>query len=92
MKAFRLMVNRSVTWAEWDEELLALELQELNAADFDLDLTGFNPKEIDDLLALPDEEKANEAPPASREPGIAHWRPVALRKASRAVRRLHQRG
>ena len=29
MKAFRLMVNRSVTWAAWDEELLALELQEL---------------------------------------------------------------
>src|ERR1700739_1024426 len=50
VKAFRLMVNRSVTWADWDEELLALELQELNAADFDLDLTGFNPKEIDELL------------------------------------------
>jgi len=29
VKAFRLMVNRSVTWADWDEELLALELQEL---------------------------------------------------------------
>ncbi len=28
VKAFRLMVNRSVTWADWDEELLALELQE----------------------------------------------------------------
>ena len=28
-KAFRLMVNRSVTWADWDEELLALELHEL---------------------------------------------------------------
>ena len=30
VKAFRLMVNRSVTWASWDEELLALELQELS--------------------------------------------------------------
>jgi ParB-like chromosome segregation protein Spo0J len=68
VKAFRLMVNRSVTWAAWDEELLALELQELNAADFDLDLTGFNPGEIDDLLALPDEEKANEAPPVPENP------------------------
>jgi ParB-like chromosome segregation protein Spo0J len=66
VKAFRLMVNRSVAWADWDEELLALELQDLNAADFDLDLTGFNPKEIDDLLALPDEEKANEAPVRSQ--------------------------
>ena len=24
VKAFRLMVNRSVTWADWDEELLSL--------------------------------------------------------------------
>src|SRR3954452_1333661 len=62
VKAFRIMVNRSVTWADWDEELLALELQELNAQDFDLSLTGFNPKEIDDLLALPEEEEANTAP------------------------------
>jgi len=68
VKAFRLMVNRSVAWADWDEELLALELQELNAANFDLDLTGFNQKEIDDLLALPDEEKANEAPPLPEIP------------------------
>ena len=36
VKAFRLMVNRSVAWADWDEELLALELQELSEADFDL--------------------------------------------------------
>ena len=63
VKAFRLMVNRSVTWADWDEELLALELQELQASDFDLDLTGFDGKEIDDLLALDEEEKANDAPP-----------------------------
>src|SRR5260370_239523 len=41
VKAFRLMVNRSVTWADWDEELLALELQEIQEADFDLSLTGF---------------------------------------------------
>ena len=36
VKAFRLMVNRSVTWADWDEELLALELQEIQESDFDL--------------------------------------------------------
>jgi DNA modification methylase len=68
VKAFRLLVNRSVAWADWDDELLSLELQELNAADFDLELTGFNPKEIDDLLALPEEEKANEAPPLPANP------------------------
>src|SRR5438132_11494453 len=43
VKAFRLMVNRSVTWADWDEELLALELLELKESDYDLSLTGFDP-------------------------------------------------
>jgi hypothetical protein len=63
VKAFRLMVNRSVMWADWDDELLALELQELNAAGFDLSLTGFDPKEIDDLLLARDgDDKANAAP------------------------------
>jgi ParB-like chromosome segregation protein Spo0J len=68
VKAFRLMVNRSVSWADWDEELLSLELQDLNAADFDLSLTGFDPDEIDGLLAIPDEERANAAPPLPENP------------------------
>src|SRR3954452_11854191 len=54
VKAFRLMVNSSVSWAEWDDELLALELQELNDLEFDLSLTGFDPKEIDDVLVVLD--------------------------------------
>jgi ParB-like chromosome segregation protein Spo0J len=63
VKAFRLMVNRSVTWANWDEDLLALELQEIQESDFDLSLTGFDPGEIDGLLALEDEEaRGNPSP------------------------------
>src|SRR3984957_6328446 len=50
VKAFRLLVNRSATWADWDEDLLALELQELSEADYDLGLTGFDPRELEDLL------------------------------------------
>src|ERR1700689_1057402 len=50
VKAFRLMVNRSATWADWDEKLLALELQDLRASDYDLALTGFDARELDDLL------------------------------------------
>ena len=57
VKAFRLVVNRSVTWAEWDDELLSLELQELAAADFNLELTGFDPRELEDLLTLPDNDE-----------------------------------
>src|SRR5712672_1640576 len=50
VKAFRLMVNRSATWADWDDELLTLELQDLQASNLDLALTGFDAKEIQDLL------------------------------------------
>src|SRR5437762_12729766 len=38
VRAFRLMVNRSVTWAAWDKELLALELADLQNSDIDLSL------------------------------------------------------
>jgi DNA modification methylase len=69
VKAFRLLVNRSVTWAEFDDELLALELKELNEADFDLSLTGFDTKELDDLLADPtDDAAADAAPPLPANP------------------------
>jgi DNA modification methylase len=66
VKAFRLLVNRSVSWAAWDEELVALELADLNALDFDLSLTGFDPFEIDEFLfpdtAEPSAEKAPDPP------------------------------
>src|SRR5690348_5671397 len=69
VKAFRLMVNRSVTWADWDEELLPLELLELKDVDFDLSLTGFDTKEIDDFLAKPDDDDAaNATPPLPENP------------------------
>ena len=64
VKAFRLLVNRSVTWADWDQELLALELQELKSENFDLDLTGFDPLEIDEFLSS-DEKPAEEEIPVS---------------------------
>jgi DNA modification methylase len=51
IKAFRLLANQSANWAEWDEEFLRLELQDLQEADFDLDLTGFDAGEIERLLA-----------------------------------------
>jgi DNA modification methylase len=54
VKAFRLMVNRSVAWADWDEELLSLELLDLKNLDFDLGLTGFEDQELAQLLAAQD--------------------------------------
>src|SRR5256885_14907007 len=54
VKAFRLMVNRSVAWADWDEELLSLELLDLKDLEFDLGLTGFEDEELARLLAAQD--------------------------------------
>ena len=49
VKAFRLLANKSANWAEWDPDLLKLEIQELQALDFDLELTGFTPEELGDI-------------------------------------------
>jgi len=69
VKAFRLMVNRSVTWADWDPELLAQELTDLKGLDFDLSLTGFDDREIDDFLSDPgDDDRANVVPPVPENP------------------------
>lgn len=52
VKAYRIADNRTHEEAEWDEELLALELGDLKDLDFYLDLTGFDPDELDKLLSL----------------------------------------
>jgi len=68
VRAFRLMVNRSVTWADWDEELLALEVGELKALDFDLNLTGFDTKEIDEFLFRDSDELGDLVPDVPETP------------------------
>lgn len=50
IKAYRLADNRTAQNATWDDELLGLELQELQADDFDLDLTGFDDADLARLL------------------------------------------
>lgn len=74
VKAFRLLANRSANWAAWDEDLLALELEELQAMAFDITQTGFDATEIDSLLAKtttegltdPDEVPEPPAEPVSK--------------------------
>ncbi len=63
VKAFRLMVNRSVTWADWDLTLVALEMEELKAVHYDVQFTGFDPIEIDGLLFGPTHSAADEVVP-----------------------------
>lgn len=54
-KAYILADNRMALDAGWDAELLTLELAELQDAGFDLELTGFSPEELKDMLAEPGE-------------------------------------
>jgi ParB-like chromosome segregation protein Spo0J len=54
VKAFRILANKSANWAEWEPDLLKLELQELQEIDFDLELTGFELPELDEILGAED--------------------------------------
>lgn len=47
--AYRIMDNRSGEESKWDNKLLASELSILKEENFDLDLTGFNITEIENL-------------------------------------------
>jgi DNA modification methylase len=50
-KAYILADNRLAMDAGWDDEMLALELENLKELDFDMDLTGFDAAEIEDLFS-----------------------------------------
>lgn len=49
-KAYILADNRMAMDAGWDEELLRVEIEALQAEAFDVSLTGFDEKEISDLF------------------------------------------
>ena len=68
-KALIIADNKLALNAGWDEELLKIELNELLDADFDLELTGFDKDELDELLrpvetteGLTDEDAVPEVP------------------------------
>ena len=50
-KAYRIADNQTATIAEWDMELLPIELGELKALDFDMTLLGFDPDELIEAMA-----------------------------------------
>ena len=55
VKAFRIAVNKSAEWADWDDDLLRSELSDLRIEGFDLALTGFDMPELATLFSDPDE-------------------------------------
>jgi DNA modification methylase len=78
-RAYILADNRLALSAGWDEDMLRIELGDLNAEGFDLNLTGFDPGEIASFLidhtgGLTDPDQIPEVPerPVSREGDV--WR------------------
>jgi hypothetical protein len=65
IKAFRLSVNKMAELAEWDDEMLAVELTDLKDMDFNLDLTGFT---LDELKGVQELGGMPELPTGDKEP------------------------
>ena len=51
VKAYRVADNQTATLAEWNYDLLPLELKDLQGMDFDLALLGFSPEDLGAILA-----------------------------------------
>jgi DNA modification methylase len=74
-RAYILADNKVALNAGWDAELLAIELQELSALEFDIELTGFTLPEIDIIFdaaktADPeqDQDQGDDIPPVPKVP------------------------
>lgn len=70
-RAYRIADNQTATIAEWDTALLPLELEGLKEADFDLGVLGFDPQELDRILAGPERDgltDPDEVPPVPENP------------------------
>jgi DNA modification methylase len=77
-RAYAIADNKLTESSEWDDELLRLELGELRDIGFDLAFTGFDPDELDGLLAPlgdgagtageSEDDAADEMPPPPGQP------------------------
>ena len=59
-KAYIIADNKMALNAGWDEEHLKIELENLKELDFDLELTGFDVDELDDIFQVEEEQEVIE--------------------------------
>ena len=76
VKAYRIADNQTASLAEWNYDLLPLELKDLQGLNFDLSLLGFSDTDLTEILAPPGNEGLTDpdavpAPPdeATTKPG-----------------------
>jgi len=78
IKAYRLADNKSASIAEWDMELLPLELEGLKEMEFDLGLLGFSPEELAEILSPPAVEGLTDPDEVPEPPDEATTQPGDL--------------
>ncbi|MHB9070207.1 MAG: ParB N-terminal domain-containing protein [Sedimentisphaerales bacterium] len=78
IKAYRIADNQTATIADWDYDLLPLELQELNNMDFNLELLGFDSDKLAQLLASDVEEGLTDEDAVPEPPKVATTKPGDL--------------
>lgn len=76
-RALVIADNKIALNAGWDEEMLHLEMEELSELDFDLNLLGFNPDELDEIQLFGTEKSSgntddDEVPEAPEEAITKH--------------------
>ncbi len=78
IQAYRIADNKTAEIAEWNYDLLPLEIKELQGANFDLSLLGFDTDELDRLLngtsadEVTDGETEPDAVPEVPEEAVSH--------------------
>lgn len=60
IKAYRIADNKVSEFASWDDEMLAIEFEQLQEMAFDMEKTGFDMDEINDLLSIDIETEPQE--------------------------------
>ena len=64
VQGYRIGDNRSHEETDWDFDIVKLEINELDALNFDLKFTGFEPRELDEFLAVTTDNDAENLSPA----------------------------
>ena len=78
VRAYRLADNQTATIAEWNYELLPLELKALEGMDFDISLLGFSPEQLTSILAPTANEGLTDPDAVPAPPDEAITRPGDL--------------
>ncbi|TMK38026.1 MAG: DNA methylase, partial [Alphaproteobacteria bacterium] len=89
-RAYRVADNQLAARATWDSDLLRDELQALEFADFDLGLIGFEPDQLETILAASEASGLTDPDSVPEVPDQPTRRRMAVGKPPGWLRQQHQ--